>query len=182
MNMRRRLAISLATAALLGARTGPALGADTITVSAQVNAAAPCLIGPPETIDFGSNLFTANDADESYSSRQVIFTSCSGLPEQVFGRATSAENSDGSAVWTLGPGRQRCPAFGLNQYLLEVSATGGETRDGDIRTLSAVDQQIELLEPGADGAHRGVMLIMPCVGSDGAGETMSFQIIYSATF
>jgi hypothetical protein len=178
MNALRRLTTALVTAALTGGLAGPALAADSVTVDAEVSAAAPCLISSTSSLDFGSNLFTAENADESYSIRQVNYTSCSGLPEHVFARATDATNGDGTVSWSLAPGRQRCPQFGLNSYVLEAISE-------DLRrtlTLSRSDQEFEVVQPGAMGTLHDVWLIMPCVGSDGAGQTMSFQLTFTASF
>ena len=177
MNALRRLAIVLATAALLGGLASPALAADTVTVDASVTMAAPCLTVSTTSLDFGVTHFTT-DANPGFGDQPIMYTSCSAAGERVFIRGTDAAEVGGGAAWSLSASTYGCDQdLGPNVFKLIAYRLSGP-----LWNVGKFDQEIETLNPGADGAVDRIQFTAPCVGSDGSGATMSFQIIYTATF
>ena len=177
MNASRRVAVSLAMAALAGGLASPALAADTQTVNAEVSLVAPCLTVSTLSVDFGPMLPEV-DGTSSLSFRPIRYSNCAAGGEQVFARGTNATEVGGPATWSLSGGGLTCPDFGVNRFRLflneAVSGLGGP--------LTTVDQLIETVPAETDGTRDQLTLRAPCQGSDGVGSTMSFQIVFTASF
>jgi hypothetical protein len=176
MSSLRRATVVLAIAALAGGQAGPALAADTVTVSASVSMVAPCLTVSTTSLDFGGQLMSSV-AGMVTVDRSITYTSCSGTSEKIFGRGTTANNG-GTATWTLTAPTVNCPDLGLNKYQLRSHPSAA----GPSHNLFTFDQQLETVASGATGLADLLALTTPCTGSDGSGSTMSFQAIFTATF
>jgi hypothetical protein len=151
----------------------PAFSADAGTVNATVTVAGgPCITVPTTTIDFKSLGFSSPTANVT-AADTLGYTSCSAAAQKVFARATDATGT--AATWTLTTYKYPC-TDGVNKYALDLYAGGI-----DRATLSATDQAIETLAPGVPGAVNLLSLTMPCQGSTGGGQTMSFQVHFTAT-
>lgn len=180
MPARQPLAIAIATAALLAGLATPTLATDTVTVQAQVSIDAPCLTVSTTSIDFGRSLFST-DVLLGLRSQPFTYASCSGTAERVYARATDASGS--SASWSLVPGIGDCSLGSLNEFsLLARGDVSGEQRIPQTWGLLTVDSEIETLVADAAGSATELEVTLPCQGSDGAGETMSFQITFTASF
>ena len=180
MKALRRLTTALVTAALAGGLAGPALAADSVTVDAVVSIVAPCITVSTTAVDFGANLPSVG-TDASRSLRAFSYASCSGLAEKVFGRGTDANGP--TATWSLLHVPEACSVRGLNNFSLYGQGdTSGIGRTYVSYPLTTTDQELETVGPGAAGTISELVLWMPCVGSDGVGETMSFQITFTASF
>jgi hypothetical protein len=179
MTIFRRAGAALITACLLAAgRAGPALGADNVTVDAQVSIVAPCLTVSTTAIDFGPQLFSPDGGAPRVSAQPVSFANCGGANEQVYARGTGATETGGGASWALVLPGSSCPAYGLNRFSLTARAsTAGVDVD-----LAPQDRLLDLVPAGSSGQFDQLQLHTPCVGSDGAGTTMSFRVIFTATF
>jgi hypothetical protein len=149
----------------------PAFSADAGTVNATVTVAGPCLTVPTTTIDFKSLRFSSPTSNVT-GAETVGYTSCSAAAQKVFARGTDATGT--SATWTLTSYSTPC-ADAVNKYGVELHVAGQRV------TLRATDQEIETLAPGLPGATTMLELTMPCQGSTGGGQTMSFQVHFTAT-
>jgi hypothetical protein len=154
----------------------PALGANSGTVNAKVTVSAPCL-----TIDWvsGTGLDFGTLAFGDALGRVGYFkvTNCAPGAENVSARGTDAASATSTASWSLLGSAPACPSTGANKYALSTFLPQGAT---PITFLTSADKPFATgLAPGSYDA--GVSIHMPCSGSAGAGETMNFQVIYTAS-
>lgn len=166
----------LTAAALVALLLPPAAAADSSgTVSAQVTVATPCVtVG--NNLDYGTLPFSTSDPFVSVTkSSSTSYTNCSVTSEKIYVRGTTATSTTSNAVWDKLTGTNTCNTM-PNVYSHSV----GDDQGGKFLTLT--DQ---LLNPAvAAGATKtlNTNLEMPCSGSSGAGETMTFSIIVTASF
>lgn len=171
MHSIRRLGIGLALVALWAGSATSTLAADNGSVDAQVTVATPCIVVTPSVLDFGTVPFGG------LAGLALQYTNCGQADENIYGRATDASGPSGT--WSLDPLRASCAASpGVNQYRIDVYGNSNAL----VRPLGLVDSSIELLGSGASSVDTLVAIFMPCAGSDGIGESMSFQITFTATF
>jgi len=168
--MRFAIIAMLLVSALLAPASTMATGEG--TVSAQVTVAAPCVtVGP--NIDYGTKGFSTATVPSS-STGVSSYTNCSSEPERIYVRGSNAVSTSSTATWQV-TGTDPC-SVGVNRYYHGVGDdTGGAN-------LSTTDQ---LINPSAAaGATKTLYatMTMPCSGSDGAGETMTFSIVVTASF
>lgn len=175
--MRRlnRLAAAVALTTALASSPITALAADSGTVDAQVTVATPCIIVSPTAVDFGTLSFTTL-AVQGYSQRSIQLQNCGTSPEQVYVRGTDA-TLGGSTVWSL-VAADPCSG-GLNEYFLRAR---DNSNTGPFVGLTTTDQALETVSAGSNALTNELQLVMPCTGSDGAGQTVTFQAIFTATF
>lgn len=166
--MKKAFAAVLALAAIaVGAQ--PAFGDDVGTVSAQVSVAAPCLQVTPGQLDFGTLGFSQSNANLTAGTRPVTATNC-GSAAHLLGHGSNATSN--GTTWTLDPtGDTICPD--LNRYGQRID-TGPvsiplTTQDRTLRDLAA-----------AEAASLNAIVVMPCAGSSGAGQTMTFSYVFTA--
>lgn len=168
MNPVRRFAIASATAALLGGLASPTLAADSVTVEASVEIVGPCLTTSTPTVDFGQMEFgTAGLAP-------VAYQNCSAVTEHVYARGTGASDLGATRTgWSLSDAGIPCPDRGPNAFGLATDS---------LLLLGESDREIDEVPAGSPGAVAGLVLYMPCAGSDGLGSVMTWQVIFTATF
>lgn len=154
----------------------PVFSADSGTVAASVTAATPCITVTPASVTFGtagfSNSSTATVVD---SSGTMSFTNCGSAKQRIYGRGTNATGS--GATWTLmtaGSPANPC-TVGPNSYQQATFRGSTEVILTDTNT-NLID-----LDGGANFTVDG-RIRMPCAGSSGAGTSMSFSFVYTATF
>ena len=168
--MRRRGVTVLAIAGALAASAAPAFGDPGGTVSAQVTVAAPCIQITPSQVDFGTLGFSQNSLNLSAGTRPVTATNC-GAAAHLLGHGSNA-TSAGGTTWTLdATGDTICPV--LNSYGQRID-TGPvsiplATQDKNLRDLAV-----------AEAASLNAIVVMPCTGSGGAGEVMTFSYVFTA--
>jgi hypothetical protein len=177
MSRWKRVTALVAAGSMWLGLVGPAAGADNGTVDAQVTVASPCIeITTPATgtIDFGTLPFSSA-SDDSLGQDYVTYVNCSGSDEHIWGEGTSASGT--TATWDLNDYLYglNCDQ-GLNQYKLAISGTSVFTN------LATTAKDLQTLASAADSGLLHLDLTMPCVGSDGVSDTMSFQVIFTATF
>jgi len=130
----------------------------------------PCVVvEPAETLDFGTAPLSApgetpvrrrGDAD-------VVVRNCGSEPVELTVAATDA--AGGGAAWQLVDVGEPCAA-GPNRFALAL----GDLRVGtDAKPLATLAADATL--------SRAPWLSMPCAGSAGAGKTLAFQIVVTAT-
>ncbi len=169
--MRTRLIVGLVAACALATSAAPALGEDDATVTAQVSVAAPCIQVTPASLDFGTLGLSSDNANPVSAARPLVASNC-GAQAWILGRGTNA-SSTGGTTWTLdSDGEMDCPA--TNRYVQRidtgpVSIPLSSTQDIRLRTLA-----------GAETANLNAIVTMPCVGSGGAGEVMTFSYVFTA--
>ena len=173
MRSRSILAAAVATT-LWAAATAPVFATDNGTVDAQVTVATPCITVSPQSLDFGTLPFSTA-AGTSTQAMPVEISNCGAGPEQLYGRGTDA-SLGGATVWSLVSDQTPCAA-GVNTFnLIFLSSTPPNTY------ASTTDQLLETVGSGGVANNGAVSIAMPCVGSDGAAQTLSFQILFTATF
>jgi hypothetical protein len=199
---RRLISVLLLTGAAIAVSVVPAFGAGSGSVDMKVTVASPCLtVGPATPVDFGNQSFSTPSAQQTATSNAISFANCASVPENVTVRGTDATGP--SAVWTLvdSPPSQFDPTVGgqvinecLNapppdKYSVRVEvAVGTETAvQGFNGHLSKLDTFLRTVSgvasfQGATTYPTVTKLLMPCTGSSGAGQAMSFQAVYTASF
>jgi hypothetical protein len=146
-------------------------------VTATVTPLVACLTLDKTSIDFGTLPFSPTGGVTNRGT-DVTATNCGGTAEQIYGRGTDAANSGGSVTWTLDSSGALPCTLGTNKF--QLAETAADNSWGIY--LSKADQQLGSgsLGGGATATYRNGMR-MPCTGSGGAGQTMSWQYIYTAT-
>lgn len=168
----RRIVLAAACAAVWIVPATTTYATDNGTVDAQVTVAMPCLeiTDPTTTIDFGTLGFSASTDSVVQGSTTVTYHNCSAMESRVWAQGTDAQGT--TATWALDNPLTGTPcAWGVNRYRLALGLVLGTT---------AVE--IESALAGDASATKFYYLTMPCAGSDGAGETMSFRVTLTATF
>lgn len=193
--MRKHLVVTVALAAVALASAVPAFTADsgtvTVVLTAEETAATPCLTVGPGTLDLGTAAFSTPAARSELRSRTpgVQTENCGTAPENVAVMGTDAVGPGGT--WALGywvtdsSGGNPCDA-GANVYFLQ---TNGSTAGVSLQA-TAITKASRLLgtapndDPGVWGpgatADIALGLTMPCQGSNGAGETKSLSVTFTA--
>lgn len=168
----RRLVLAAVFAAVWIIPATATYASDNGTVDAQVTVAMPCLeiTDPTTTIDFGTLHFSPSTDTLVQANTSVTYHNCSGAEARVWAQGTDAQGT--TATWGLDNPLSGGPCeWGVNRYRLTLGVVLGTT---------AVE--IDSALAGDASASKLYYLTMPCAGSDGAGETMSFQLTLTATF
>lgn len=176
-----RLALAVVAASIAAVALTPlvAFGGDSGTVSAQVTVAAPCIVlGADSTsVDFGTKSFNTPTSNIFGQSPTLIASNCSGTTENILAHGTDATNGAGD-TWTLYDDFSNPCPIGLDRYQLSY----GNLASGYGYPLLNDDKTVATgIEAGAQHNFR-LTLLMPCAGSSGAGTTMSFSTVLTATF
>lgn len=177
MTTRMRFGLMLAAASLWAGAAAPIHAADNGSVDAQVTVATPCILVTPPSVDFGtlpfSTQFTGSGGVQS-----IHIENCGTSGEQLFGRGTDATRS-GTPVWSLAAVSPCSTTSNLNEYMLRA-------QDGDDLStqvaLTTTNQLLEQVAASATAATDRLALDMPCTGSDGIGDVITFEAIFTATF
>ena len=154
----------------------PALGNPGGSIAATVTVSAPCITLGTNAIDFGTHNFSTNSVD-SFTNKFVnpTYTDCSPSSENVFVHGSDATGG-GGAAWTLRDGGINTCPFGTNVYTSEI-----EDNLLNIIQVSTVDRTLATTTAGGSAAFIFI-LHMPCSGSSGAGQLMSFTYTLTASF
>lgn len=169
--MTARALVGLVVGCAIALSAAPAFGDSEGTVSAQVTVAGPCIQVTPASLDFGSLGFSSDSNNPTGASRSVTATNC-GPAGSVLARGSNA-TSTGGATWTLEVEPSAlCSA--PNRFMQRVSNGGASfalsaTENTSIRALGA-----------GEAAPLDAFVIMPCAGSSGAGQVMTFSYLFTA--
>ncbi|MFP3881615.1 MAG: myxococcus cysteine-rich repeat containing protein [Actinomycetota bacterium] len=164
-----RSAVTLCLSVVMSAAAAmPAVADEQGVVNATVTVTAPaeaCILVGVSSIDFGTLDFGDAAPGESYTIQK-----CAEASQDLFVQGTNATTTSGFA-WQL---VDTLP--GVNEYRLEVFdvAIGTESVFLSPDESRLVDAEM------SDSLTVNHVLNMPAEGSDGAGETASFQIIWTA--
>lgn len=180
-NRSLRLALAVAAASLTAVALAPlvAFGGDTGTVSAQVTVAAPCIVlgAGSDAVNFGTLSFNTAGSNIFGQSPTLQAQNCSGTEEDILAHGTDATNA-AADTWTLYQDFANPCTVGANRY--QVQYANMATNIG--YALANANQTVAA-DVGAGAQHNfKLTLLMPCTGSSGAGTTMSFQTVLTATF
>ena len=177
--MRKALVVCGALAGLaFGASAVPVFSADGGAVNAQVTATAgpaACITLPAATVDFGTLPFNAAGASTVSLAAPIKVTGCANGGMVLLARGTDATSAN--AAWTL-TGTTMCPSTPVsNQYNLGLSANGGASTDN----LTTTDAVVWAQMGPSEEVSKTPTIAMPCVGSIGAGQTMTMSYVFTAT-
>ena len=192
--MRKKLlgTIGLIVAVGLVATASPAFTADSGTVQVSITAqppAAPCLTVTPGSVNFGTLPFSRDNgtgisqinADGTYQAANLEITFCGTAPGQHLLAATTPPTSAGGS-WTPqnydGTSPHPCP--GVNQFYFSafLPFPALYLTETPAPALSALGGPPKVFGPGTIVTR--LSLIMPCQGSNGAGETKTFTATFMA--
>jgi hypothetical protein len=171
----------------LAASAAPALTADNGTVAVTIKAAAPpapCLTVTPGAVDFGTLPFSAdNGAGLKQGNSDITVTNCGTAGQNLLGSTTNAVGPGGS--WTATsyfPSLTIEPCPAPDRFYLSVFGFIGSTSLIMTNTPAPVLASLggpPAVFPAGDKVFR-MSLIMPCVGSNGAGETKTLTATFTA--
>jgi hypothetical protein len=141
--------------------------------------AAPCVLLDATSVDFGTLPFSTAAA-LSEGSANVAVSSCSTGSQALYASGTDADGSGATpAHWALSPAGGNPCGIGTNQYGVALGTDGSGGMPASFQ-LSTMTSSWIVMAAGSDVAS-SVDYQMPCVGSDGAGQTLSSQVTFLAT-
>lgn len=178
---------ALLIATVLAASAAPALSEDsdrgTIVGTVKVPGAA-CIRVSSTSLDYGTHPFAANGQLSFAVSDPTTFTvtNCPAAPASIFRISGSHATGPGAMSWTLTDGWSECDGS-LNRYGVpwiqrDPYYVGGWLTTTPMTLMhrrSPTADPVATFEPG-ESAELLAQLNMPCVGSDGAGQTFSFTV------
>lgn len=175
MPIRLCLAAALLSALTLTAGSVPAFTADNGSVTGTVTAAgAPCITVSPASVGFGTLQFGTTSGPQ-----QVSVFNCGSSPQNTLVSGTDASGSAGT--WAL-TSPVVTPCSGIDKYSLIYKLLGGGSLFHSIATTQELVRDTGSIPiPWGAGNSLGfdLHLVMPCQGSNGAGEQKSFTITYT---
>jgi hypothetical protein len=160
----------------------PAFSDDTGTVNATVTAGAACITLSQTTVNFGSLNFSTSAGNNAAGQLAGSITNCGQSTESILARGTDATNT--TTTWSL------VDATGLPTPVNPCDLSSPNTNKyflftfpGALSTvfLTTTNKAFNTMAAGANSALT-VGVVMPCTGSSGAGQTLNFSYIYTATF
>jgi hypothetical protein len=167
-----RFTLFLALSVLLLAFVAVPAGAEPSgTVDATITIEGPCVTVSTATVDFGAVGFSQSDANSEGSTGSFVATNCSSQNQDMYGSATDAVGSV-SGSWTLSQWDGSVLACDSGP---DVFGAGLRfSRDGpQERWLSTSDSF--LYYSTGDPQSFIPLVLMPCSGSSGVGETMMYS-------
>jgi hypothetical protein len=191
--MRKLIALAGVLGTALTLMAAPAFTADSGNLVVSITAEpppAPCLTVSPATIDFGTRAFsTPALRGDAYSATRVRVANCGTASENVAAVGTDASGPSGD--WTLGHWATDAPPAGnpcVNRPNLYFLGTNGSSGDVVLQRDTITKTSGLLTQPGGDpgvwnpGAAADIQmyLIMPCQGSNGAGEAKTLSATFTA--
>jgi hypothetical protein len=176
----KRLLLIVGAVAVSFAAAVPAFGGGSGSLALSIEVATPCLTVGPSAVSFPSRGFSVSAATPSTvdASPRHTVTNCTGSSELLFVRGSNAAGT-GAAAWAL----VSATSIDTNKYglaLHEWDAATATHKGGAV--LSLQDQALSTIDPARPPREFDATLTMPTVGSDGAGQTMSMSVTYTATF
>jgi hypothetical protein len=154
----------------------PVFSADSGSVAATVTAATPCITVTPASIGFGTAGFSSSAAATVVdASGTMSFTNCSSARQRVFGRGSDA--TGGGATWDLMTAASPTNPCTVGPNVFQQATF----RDAAEVVLTDANTNLIDIDAGTSFTLGG-RIRMPCAASSGAGNTMSFSFVYTATF
>ena len=168
--MKTRLIAALFAACAIGVSASPAFGDSEGTVTARVTVAAPCVQVIPESLDFGALGFSSAALEVNSPLLDLDARNCGTARQSLLARGTDAAGS-GGATWAL---------VGLNLCDTPNRFSQIVLRNAQQFDLTTLDQPIGTPTGADEVAALLAGMKMPCAGSSGAGEVMSFSYVFTA--
>jgi len=174
--MRRSTFLVVVVALLMPLVAVPSMGADTGTVTNTVTTPAPCMTLDQATLDWGTIAFNPLGVPVETAYQVVNIGDCSDQAQNLLVAGTAATSSTSVAEWQLAAISLCGPLTDLYQVMAD---NVGDTDPG-IPLEDAFFQNIGGVPAfGTVGVEIG--LTMPCEGSSGQGETMTFGVDFLVT-
>lgn len=157
------------------------------TITAASEPGGPCLIVGGSTIDFGTHPFNSGSASpivgtiDGGEQDNFSIENCGDDSVELLARGTNATSRTSDAAWALQPisgSDTSCTVNGpgtTNVYGLVNEGDGSGSQ-----SLSTADTTVNPSLAASDSRSHQVFIQMPCVGSDGAGETFDLTVTYTA--
>lgn len=184
--MKRILALVMGAMALVGGLgvlgAGPAFGDSTGTVTATVTVqGVPCVLLGTSNVNYGTLNFSSGTTSVTAVSPQFSIQNCSTATETLLARGTDAHSTTTADTWALSttfvPSTVApCSSLPLNTFR-HVAA---QPISPGIVPLTTTDVFYDSLAAGQTG-NATTVITMPCQGSVGAGQTMTTDVIITAT-
>ncbi len=169
----RRLPKVAILALLLLLAAAPAGAAPTGDIDATVQVDGPCITVPSTTLNFGAKGFSTAATNSEASLASIGISPCTTQTMDLYARVSDAAGS-GTGAWTVAwNGSGLVCSLGPDQFgagvkgSLDLNPTWLGSTDTLVNTGTAY-----LFYP---------YLMMPCSGSTGVGETMTFTYTFTAT-
>jgi hypothetical protein len=137
----------------------------TMTVAEPPPPAEACLLISTDTLDYGTV-----ELGETATSPTYTVTSCSSAAQSLYAHATDAAISAATVRWTLTTSPRAIDEFSVDANRLD---TGNEW-------LTDAAAPMGSLPAGAAAPGRTHQLATPPTGRTGGGQTMSFELIWTA--
>jgi hypothetical protein len=183
---------ALATAAVVAAITVgaaiPAWGDTSAAVPVRVTVAAPCVSiswAPGlSMLDLGTLGFNTPSINSGMGSAGAFsVTNCGSAPESLAARTTNATSTTSNATWTPIPPFVATTTVGAVICNAGPNVFGADTDvgPGTLIELTTTDRLLKSVWSPSSTLQPHIDLDMPCAGSSGAGETMTFSVTYTAS-
>jgi hypothetical protein len=177
----RRVMVVLAV--VVGTAAGPtsvaAAEEGAVDASVEVQNPAACIVLGGTVIDFGVQRFSTASHVEGASGTPTIVTNCSGGDADLVVRTTRATNEAGTVEWSPVSNGETCNG-GPNTFAHGVLyVTTGVMLSETNQSLIPNSGHTSHLSDGEQIGF-GHAMNMPCTGSDGNGETMSWVVTFTA--
>ena len=175
----RRSAFLVVVVVVLALAAVPSMGTDTGTVTNTVTTPAPCMTLDQTTLDWGTKGFSRAGDPIGTALQPVIVGDCSGQTQSLLVAGTEARSSTSVAVWQLTEFLLGC-SLGPDLYVVWADNLGVGDTDDVISIQDGVFQNVGGV-PVSGTTVVSIGLTMPCEGSSGQGETMTFGVDFLVT-
>jgi hypothetical protein len=185
MRMRLFTVVGALAASALAAGAVPALSADRGTIAISITAQAPpapCLTVTPGSVDFGTLPFSTIALD-SFGRTNITVDNCGSAGQNLLAATTDATGPSGS--WTpiaFSGAPDPCQTLNRNGFYLELFTPDPFRSLFMTGTPAPVRQATSGMPevfPAGEQVFR-LSILMPCVGSNGAGETKTLTATFTA--
>ena len=170
---RRRwvLVVALLAASLLLVAI-PAGAAPSGDVEATVTVEGPCVSVSATAVDFGAVGFSQSATNTEDTAGSFTVTNCSSQQQDMYGAATDA-TGDVAGSWTLNEWDESALActWGPDNFGAGLTQVGNSAE----WWLSSTADTFMYVEAAASIGTIVPHVLMPCTGSSGVGETMTFS-------
>jgi hypothetical protein len=165
----------------------PAFSADNSTVAVKimaVNAQACLTVSPTTEIDLGQTTFSTAPTANFVSLPTITVANCGNVSEFVAVKGTHATGTGPSpGFWTLTDSQSwtLCQSFSdRNTYGISLGADLKPYLTTTDQFVTDISSNKKPFAAGSTTPFNGGIKV-PCSGSGGAGQSMSFQVVFTAS-
>ena len=163
-------AVSVASLVLIAV---PAGAEPSGTVDATVEVEGPCITVSAATTDFGTLGFSSVDTNTVASSDSIGVSNCSSQFQDIYAAATDASgDASGSRALNQWDESVLACSWGVDSYGAGLRHAGAPL---DHWLSSTADSYIWSIPSGIAILWLDPLLLMPCSGSNGVAEVMTFS-------